>query len=175
MKIVICRACRAPLAEIGERERRQRVVATHRASKNLALAARRAMKRVEAREESGSDAGDDASARAHPLRIAEILRPCRREYDALPEEAQKQFLEVRSGFSPRARDQFRVASDCTGYPGEIRGHLASDGSAGRSGQGERSPICPAARMVRSQRRATPQMAPLSCASSRPSPCQPASR
>jgi hypothetical protein len=94
MKIVICRACRAPLAEVGERERRQREVATHRASKKLALAARRAMKCAEAREESGSDAADRAPARAHPMRIAEILRPWRREYDALPEEAQEQFLEV---------------------------------------------------------------------------------
>jgi hypothetical protein len=52
------------------------------------------MKRGEARAERAIDAGCDAVLRAPPLRIAEILRPWRRVYDALPEKAQQQFLEV---------------------------------------------------------------------------------
>jgi hypothetical protein len=96
VKIVIPRACRAPLVVIGERERRQREVAIYRASKTLGRVTRRALERGEAREEPERE---DGPRRAHPLRIGEILGSCRCEFDGLSEEARAQFLEVVSLFA----------------------------------------------------------------------------
>lgn len=91
--VVIPRIRRLPSFKIGAIEKRRREIAVYRASRKLAEAAQRAAKRGGMPQ--GPERDDDRSAaRADPLRVAEILAPFRRQFDAMDPDGQEQFLEA---------------------------------------------------------------------------------
>ena len=92
--VVIPRIQRLPAFKIGAIEKRRREIAVYRASRKFAEAARRAAKRGELPQEPMLDDDGKPGARADPLRVAEILAPFRRAFDAMGPDEQQRFLEA---------------------------------------------------------------------------------
>ena len=92
--VVIPRIRRLPSFEIGAIENRRREIAVYRASRKLAEAAQRAAKRGGMPQEPERDDDGNPGVRVNSRRIAEILAPRRREFDAMNPDEQERFLEA---------------------------------------------------------------------------------
>jgi hypothetical protein len=92
--VVIRRIRRLPGFEIGAIDARRREIAIYRASRKLAEAARRAAKRGGVPQEPEPDDDSSPGVRVNSRRIAEILAPHRREFDAMDPDEQERFLET---------------------------------------------------------------------------------
>ena len=156
--VVIPRIRRLPSFKIGAIEKRRREIAVYRASRKLAEAAQRAAKRGGMPQEPERDDDDEPRVRANPRRIAEILAPRRREFDAMDPDEQERFLEAIRLFAAERIRLSEWLAVARAARERYQATLPAPNSARPRDEGERSPQRSAGGLVTSPGRGRTQNA-----------------